>query len=58
MDLLNTVTFVIGIFAVLGLGAWASVTSLSDTVAWNRRSSRRRTVSARPTQLTQVGSRS
>jgi len=55
MDLLDTITFVIGIFALLGLGAWASVTSLSNTVAWNRRST---PVPARPTQLTEVGSHS
>ena len=56
MDLLNTITFVIGIFVVLGLGAWASVTSLSDTVAWNRRSTQR--VTTRHAQLTEVSSRS
>ena len=56
MDILNTVTLVIGIFLVLGLGAWASVTSLSDTVAWNRRSTQR--VPARHARLTEVSSRS
>jgi hypothetical protein len=54
-DLLNTVTFVIGIFLVLGLAAWASVTSLSDTVAWNRRATQR--VSTRNAQLAEVSSR-
>jgi hypothetical protein len=55
MDILNTVTLVIGIFLVLGLAAWASVTSLSDTVAWNRRATQR--VSTRNAQLAEVSSR-
>jgi hypothetical protein len=57
MDLLNTITFVIGIFLVLGLFAWAAVSSpLSNTVAWNRRATQR--VLARNAQLTEVGPRS
>lgn len=57
MDLLNTITFVIGIFLVLGLFAWASVSSsLSNTVAWNRRATQR--VAARTAHLSEVGSRS
>ena len=56
MDLLNTITFVIGIFLVLGLFAWASVSSLSNTVAWNRRATQR--VTARTAHLTEVSSRS
>jgi hypothetical protein len=61
MELLNTITFVIGLFAVLGLVAWGAVMSQSAAVERNRRSSRLRAVAAQPVQRSErdlVGSRS